>query len=39
VRTWLAATAAGGGHGVRPLAYEPVEKWITGMGVSLSPAA
>lgn len=39
VRTWLAATAAGGGRGVANLAYEPVEKWITGMGVSVSAAA
>lgn len=39
VRTWLAAASAGGGRGAAPLAYEPVQKWITGMGVSLSEAA
>lgn len=39
VRTWLAATSAGGGRGAISLAYEPVEKWITGMGVALSAAA
>lgn len=39
VRTWLAAGAAGGGVPVVPLAYEPVETWITGMGVAVSAAA
>jgi len=39
VRTWLAAGAAGGGVPVAPLAYEPVETWITGMGVAVSTAA
>jgi len=39
VRTWLAAGAAGGGRPVLPLAYEPVEPWITGMGVAVSAVA
>jgi len=38
VRTWLAATAAGGGRAAEPLAYEPVPQWITGMGVALTAA-
>jgi 2,3-dihydroxyphenylpropionate 1,2-dioxygenase len=36
VRTWLAAAAAGGGHGVATVVYEPVPNWITGMGVAMS---
>lgn len=38
VRTWLAAAAAGGGRPVTTMAYEPVEPWITGMGVAVSAA-
>jgi 2,3-dihydroxyphenylpropionate 1,2-dioxygenase len=38
VRTWVAAGAAGGGRPVRPLAYEPVPEWITGMAVATSGA-
>jgi 2,3-dihydroxyphenylpropionate 1,2-dioxygenase len=36
VRTWLAAGAAGSGRPVRPLVYEPVPEWITGMAVATS---
>jgi len=36
VRTWLAAGAAGGGKPFETIAYEPVEKWITGMGLAIS---
>ncbi|MEE2059252.1 3-carboxyethylcatechol 2,3-dioxygenase [Rhodococcus artemisiae] len=36
VRTWLAASAAGGGGPLDALVYEPVEEWITGMAVSVS---
>jgi 2,3-dihydroxyphenylpropionate 1,2-dioxygenase len=36
VRTWLAAGAAGGGHPITPLVYEPVPEWITGMAVATS---
>ncbi|WP_330255047.1 3-carboxyethylcatechol 2,3-dioxygenase [Nocardia sp. NBC_00565] len=36
VRTWLAAGAAGGGKPFECIAYEPVQKWITGMGVAVS---
>jgi len=36
VRTWLAAGAAGGGHPVSPMVYEPVPEWITGMAVATS---
>jgi 2,3-dihydroxyphenylpropionate 1,2-dioxygenase len=36
VRTWLAAAAAGGGRPVKPLVYEPVPEWITGMAVATS---
>ncbi|NMD61320.1 3-carboxyethylcatechol 2,3-dioxygenase [Rhodococcus globerulus] len=36
VRTWLAASAAGGGVGLELLAYQPVEEWITGMAVAVS---
>jgi 2,3-dihydroxyphenylpropionate 1,2-dioxygenase len=36
VRTWLAATAAGGSAGVRRVVYEPVAEWITGMAVAVS---
>jgi len=36
VRTWLAAGAAGGGTPLDTLVYQPVEEWITGMGVAVS---
>jgi 2,3-dihydroxyphenylpropionate 1,2-dioxygenase len=36
VRTWVAAGAAGGGHPVVPMVYEPVPEWITGMAVATS---
>lgn len=36
VRTWLAAGAAGGGRPLDALVYEPVEEWITGMGLVVS---
>ncbi|MFF3574010.1 hypothetical protein [Nocardia jiangxiensis] len=36
VRTWLAAGAAGGGKPFDTVSYEPVEKWITGMGLAMS---
>jgi 2,3-dihydroxyphenylpropionate 1,2-dioxygenase len=36
VRTWIAAGAAGGGHPVVPMVYEPVPEWITGMAVATS---
>ncbi|WP_174575588.1 3-carboxyethylcatechol 2,3-dioxygenase [Nocardia miyunensis] len=36
VRTWLAAGAAGGGEPFERIAYEPVQKWITGMGLAIS---
>lgn len=36
VRTWLAASAAGGGGPLSALVYEPVEEWITGMAVAIS---
>jgi 2,3-dihydroxyphenylpropionate 1,2-dioxygenase len=36
VRTWLAAGAAGGGKPFECVSYEPVEKWITGMGLAIS---
>ena len=36
VRTWLAAVAAGGGDPLSPVVYEPVEEWITGMGLAMS---
>jgi 2,3-dihydroxyphenylpropionate 1,2-dioxygenase len=35
VRTWIAAVAAGN-TAMERLAYEPVEEWITGMGVVAS---
>ncbi|MDV7352791.1 3-carboxyethylcatechol 2,3-dioxygenase [Rhodococcus oxybenzonivorans] len=36
IRTWLAASAAGGGGPLETLVYEPVEEWITGMAVAIS---
>jgi 2,3-dihydroxyphenylpropionate 1,2-dioxygenase len=36
VRTWVAAGAAGGGHPMVPMVYEPVPEWITGMAVATS---
>jgi 2,3-dihydroxyphenylpropionate 1,2-dioxygenase len=39
VRTWVAAGAAGGGKPVRPVAYQPVPEWITGMAVAISALA
>ena len=36
VRTWLAAGAAGGGKPLHTVAYQPVEEWITGMGLVVS---
>ena len=36
VRTWLAAGAAGGGKPLDALVYQPVEEWITGMGLAVS---
>jgi 2,3-dihydroxyphenylpropionate 1,2-dioxygenase len=36
VRTWLAAGAAGGGRPLDAVVYEPVEEWITGMGLVVS---
>ncbi|AZG45572.1 3-carboxyethylcatechol 2,3-dioxygenase [Gordonia insulae] len=36
VRTWLAAGAAGGGTPLDALVYQPVEEWITGMGLAVS---
>lgn len=36
VRTWLAAGAAGGGKPLDSIVYEPVEEWITGMGLVVS---
>jgi 2,3-dihydroxyphenylpropionate 1,2-dioxygenase len=36
VRTWLAAGMAGGGKPVKPVVYEPVPEWITGMAVAIS---
>jgi 2,3-dihydroxyphenylpropionate 1,2-dioxygenase len=36
VRTWLAATAAGGGRPMHRVVYQPVEEWITGMAVAVS---
>jgi 2,3-dihydroxyphenylpropionate 1,2-dioxygenase len=38
VRTWIAAVAAGN-TAMERLAYEPVEEWITGMGVVASVSA
>lgn len=35
VRTWIAAAFAGGAP-LRPVAYEPVTEWITGMGIAAS---
>ena len=34
-RTWLAAYAAGG-RPLKPVVYEPVREWLTGMGICLS---
>jgi 2,3-dihydroxyphenylpropionate 1,2-dioxygenase len=36
VRTWLAASAAGGGVPLHRVVYQPVEEWITGMAVAVS---
>ncbi|WP_409330837.1 3-carboxyethylcatechol 2,3-dioxygenase [Trujillonella humicola] len=36
VRTWLAASAAGGGRPLHRLVYQPVPEWITGMAVAVS---
>jgi 2,3-dihydroxyphenylpropionate 1,2-dioxygenase len=36
VRTWLAASAAGGGLPLHRVVYQPVEEWITGMAVAVS---
>ncbi|MFD6064851.1 3-carboxyethylcatechol 2,3-dioxygenase [Rhodococcus wratislaviensis] len=36
IRTWLAASAAGGGGPLSVLVYEPVEEWITGMAVAVA---
>lgn len=36
VRTWLAAGAAGGGKPLDAVVYQPVEEWITGMGLAVS---
>lgn len=37
-RTWLAAYAAGG-RPLKPVVYEPVREWLTGMGICMSEAA
>ncbi|MBB4135204.1 2,3-dihydroxyphenylpropionate 1,2-dioxygenase [Gordonia humi] len=37
LRTWLAAGAAGG-RALRAVSYQPVEEWITGMGLAVSVA-
>jgi 2,3-dihydroxyphenylpropionate 1,2-dioxygenase len=37
VRTWVAALFAGGAR-LETVVYEPVPEWITGMGISASPA-
>ena len=34
IRTWIIAAAAAGATGARVLAYEPVEAWLTGIGVA-----
>ncbi|QOC93417.1 DODA-type extradiol aromatic ring-opening family dioxygenase [Micromonospora craniellae] len=44
IRSWIAMTAAVGPGRGRTLAYEPIDEWLTGMGVALfepvsSPAA
>lgn len=36
VRTWLAAAVAGGSRPLKPVVYEPVPEWITGMAVATS---
>ncbi|GKY88273.1 2,3-dihydroxyphenylpropionate/2,3-dihydroxicinnam ic acid 1,2-dioxygenase [Sinisalibacter aestuarii] len=40
VRTWVAALAAmGPGYAARELFYEPIDEWITGMGILSATAA
>jgi 2,3-dihydroxyphenylpropionate 1,2-dioxygenase len=36
VRTWIAASASGGGVGLDTLVYEGVPEWITGMAIAIS---